>query len=646
MAKKNVKKDTVEGKEATPETKRKKKGEATAESKRKNSGQGSKVKKKSEGGQKKTKKSSTAQGKGSPSTKKSANGKKEANVTAKKEPKAKVAKKPLGKIKVALLGGIGEIGKNLTVIEYGEDIVVVDCGLGFPDDDMFGIDLVLPDMTYLEANKDRIRGVFLTHGHEDHIGAIPYLLKKMDLPVYGTRLTVGIIENKLMEHKLEFVPRLNAVNAGDIIECGELSVEFIHVNHSIADSCALAIKTPYGYIVHSGDFKLDLTPIEGEIMDIARLGEIGKEGVILLMCESTNAERPGYTPSEKTVGKSLDNIFLRYKKKRIVIATFSSNVHRVQQIIDNSTRYGRKVALTGRSMLNIITAANNLGYMNIPEGTLIDISEVKRYKPDQVTVITTGSQGEPMSALYRMAYNEHRDLVLGGDDLVVLSANAIPGNEKLIDNIINEFMKRGVEVFRDSALGVHVSGHACAEELKLMHALTKPKFFMPIHGEYKHLSAHRDLAKSMGENTNDIFIGEVGRVLELDDKKAAFTGTVPSGILLVDGNGVGDVGNIVLRDRRHLAEDGIIIVAIAISMDAGYVLNGPEIVSRGFVYMRENEELIEKLRSLAYDAVEKAFDNHIYEWGQMKKMVSDALGRYIYQETKRRPMILPIILDA
>lgn len=574
------------------------------------------------------------------SEKKSEKTRKAPKKTEKKE------KKPLSKVKVALLGGIGEIGKNLTVIEYENDIVVVDCGLGFPDDDMFGIDLVIPDTTYLEENADRIRGVFLTHGHEDHIGAIPYLLKNIDVPIYGTRLTIGIIENKLMEHHLEFTPRLHPVNAGDVIEAGVFTVEFIHVNHSIADSCALAIHTPHGYIVHSGDFKLDLTPIEGDIMDIGRLGEIGKKGVLLLMCESTNAERPGYTPSEKTVGKSLDTIFLRYRKKRIVIATFSSNVHRVQQIIDNSIAYNRKVALTGRSMLNIITAANNLGYMKIPEGTLIDISEVKHFKPEQVTVITTGSQGEPMSALYRMAYDEHDKIQLGLDDLVVLSANAIPGNEKLIDNIVNELIKRNVEVFRDPALGVHVSGHACAEELKLMHALTKPKFFMPIHGEHKHLVAHRDLARSMGEHPNNIFIGEVGKVLELDSKKAGWNGVVPSGILLVDGYGVGDVGNIVLRDRRHLAEDGIIVVTAAISMDAGLILNGPEIVSRGFVYMRENEELINQLREIAYQAIEKALDRHVYEWGQIKKMVSDSMAKYIYQITKRRPMILPIILDA
>jgi len=590
----------------------------------------------------KTVKSNTAKEK---TAKKGKTVKKETPVKAVKKEKI-VKETPKSPVRVAMLGGIGEIGKNLAVIEYEDDIVVIDCGLGFPDDDMLGIDLVIPDTLYLEENADRVRGVFLTHGHEDHIGAIPYLLKNADIPIFGTRLTIGIIQNKLAEHELDFTPRLHTVEAGDTVHAGKMDVEFIRVNHSIADSCAIAVHTPQGVILHSGDFKLDLTPIDGDIMDIARLGELGKEGVLLLMCESTNAERTGYTPSEVTVGKSLDNIFLRYKKRRIVIATFSSNVYRVQQIIDNSIAYGRKVALTGRSMLNIVEAANNLGYMKIPAGTLIDISEIKRFKPSEVTVITTGSQGEPMSALYRMAYSEHAQIELGPDDLVVLSANAIPGNEKKINNIVNEFMKRGVEVFRDQALGVHVSGHACAEELKLMHALTKPKFFMPIHGEYKHLMAHSDLARSMGRNPNTIFIGEVGRVLEVTSKKAVWGGTIPSGKLLVDGYGVGDVGNIVLRDRRHLGEDGIIIVTAAISMDAGIILNGPEIVSRGFVYVRENEELIEKLRDLAYDAIEKALDHHVYEWGQIKKMVSDALGKYIYQLTKRRPMIVPIILDA
>ena len=550
------------------------------------------------------------------------------------------------KIKVFTLGGLGEIGKNMTVIESENDIVIIDCGLGFPDDDMFGVDLVIPDMSYLEKNADKIRGLFLTHGHEDHIGAVPYILRLMDIPIYGTKLTIGIIENKLLEHELRFMPQLNTVDAGDIIKAGEMSVEFIHVNHSIADACALAVKTPLGYILHSGDFKLDLTPIEGEIMDISRLGEIGKKGVLLLMCESTNAERPGYTPSERTVGHSLDNIFLRYSDKRIVIATFSSNVHRVQQIIDTSINYGRKVAITGRSMQNIVRAAIELGYMHVPDNSLIDISDVRRYNPEKVTIITTGSQGEPMSALYRMAHNEHSSIELGVNDLVVISANAIPGNEKFVDKIINELTRRGISVFRDSSVEVHVSGHACREELKLMHALTKPKYFMPIHGEYKHLAAHREIALSMGEDPKNIFVGETGMVLELSEKGAKWNGTVPTGNIMIDGGGIGDVGNIVIRDRRHLAEDGIIIVTCSISMKESLLLSGPEIVTRGFVYMRESEEFIDELREIAYNAIDEGLSRRYTEWNQLKNLIKDNLSKYIYQKVKRKPMILPIIMDV
>ena len=511
---------------------------------------------------------------------------------------------------------------------------------------MFGIDLVIPDMSYLEKNTDRIRGVFLTHGHEDHIGAVPYLLRLMDVPVYGTKLTLGIIENKLEEHNLTFEPRLITVDAGDVIEAGGMSVEFIHVNHSIADACAIAVKTPAGTILHSGDFKLDLTPIEGDVMDIARLGELGKEGVTLLMCESTNAERPGYTPSERIVGHSLDNIFLRNRDKRIVIATFSSNVHRVQQIIDNSINYGRKIAITGRSMQNIVSAAIELGYMRVPENSLIDITEVRRYNPEKVTIITTGSQGEPMSALYRMAYSEHSAVELGVNDLVVISANAIPGNEKLVDKIINELTRRGISVFRDSSVEVHVSGHACREELKLMHALTRPKYFMPIHGEYKHLAAHREIALSMGEDPASIFVGETGKVLELSAEGAKFNGSVPYGNIMIDGSGIGDVGNIVIRDRKHLAEDGIIIVVCAISIKDGMLISGPEIVTRGFVYMREAEELLDELRETAFDAIELGLSRRYTEWNQLKNLIKDSLAKYIYQKVKRRPMILPIILDS
>ena len=550
------------------------------------------------------------------------------------------------KVKVAFLGGLEEIGKNICVIECDDDIIVVDCGLGFPDDDMFGIDLVIPDFTYLEKNVDRIRGVFLTHGHEDHIGGIPYLLRTMDLPIYGTRLTLGIIENKLLEHRLDFDPELICVNAGDTVKAGCFSVEFIRVNHSIADACCLAIHTPAGILLHTGDFKLDLTPIEGEPMDISRLGQLGKEGVQLLLCESTNAERSGYTPSERVVGNSLDGIFTIHSDKRIVIATFSSNVHRVQQIIDASVKHGRKVAVIGRSMTNIVRAAQDLDYMRIPEGTLIDVTEIKRYNPEKVTIITTGSQGEPMSGLYRMAFAEHDKVELGSKDLVVISASAIPGNEKMVDKIINEFSKRNVSVFRDNSVEVHVSGHACQGEIKLMLALTNPKYFMPIHGENKHLAANRELAKQMGVPATNIFVGEIGKVLEISATEAKWNGTIPAGKVLIDGYGIGDVGNIVLRDRRHLAEDGIIVVVCAMSSDGAGLLPGPDIVSRGFVYVRESEELMDEVRQIAADAIEECLDRGYYEWNQIKNTVKDDLSKFIYQRTKRRPMILPIIMDV
>ena len=584
----------------------------------------------------------TADGMSTPATENRSSGRSSASISKKSKRKVLSDKK----VKVFSLGGLGEIGKNITVFECDNDIIIVDCGLGFPDEDMFGIDLVIPDFTYLEKNADKIRGLFLTHGHEDHIGGIPYLLRALDIPVYGTRLTLGIIENKLTEHKLPFAPRLERVNAGDVIDAGLFSVEFIHVNHSIADACALAIKTPLGNIIHTGDFKLDLTPIEGDVMDIARLGELGKEGVLLLMCESTNAERPGYTPSERTVGHSLDGIFLRNKDKRIVIATFSSNVHRVQQIIDTSVAYGRKIAVTGRSMLNIVNAAIELGYMRVPAGSIIDISDVRRFNPEKVTVITTGSQGEPMSALYRMAYGDHSSIELGVNDLVVLSANPIPGNEKLVDKIVNELTRRGIGVFRDSSVEVHVSGHACREEIKLMHALTKPKYFMPIHGEHKHLSANRDIALSMGIAPTNIFISETGKILELSATDAKFNGTVPTGNVMIDGSGIGDVGNIVLRDRKHLAEDGIIIVVCALSLEDNFIISGPNVVTRGFVYMRESEELMEELHKIARDSIEEGLYRRYSEWNQIKNLVKDNMAKYIYQKMKRKPMILPIIIDA
>ena len=558
----------------------------------------------------------------------------------------KIAKRNGAKVKVISLGGLHEIGKNITLIECDNDIIVVDCGFGFPDEDMLGVDLVIPDFSYLEANADKIRGIVLTHGHEDHIGGIPYLLRVVNAPIFGTKLTLGIIKNKLVEHHLPFQPTLNCVSAGDTVNLGEsFSVEFIHVNHSIADACALAINTPAGMLVHTGDFKLDLTPIDSEPMDITRLGELGKEGVLLLMCESTNAERPGYTPSERKVGKSLEYIFATNVDKRIVIATFSSNVHRVQQIIDTSARHGRKVAITGRSMLNIIGAAVELGYMQLPDGILVDINEIKRYRPEQITLITTGSQGEPMSALYRMAFSDHMQVTLGRQDLVVLSSSPIPGNEKLVSRIINELTKNGVSVLHDALVEVHVSGHACQEEIKLMQALLKPKYLMPVHGEYRHLNANRLLALELGMKDSDIFISEIGKVLELDSNGARWGGTVPAGKVLVDGSGIGEVGNIVLRDRRHLSQDGLIVVVALVDMEARLLISGPDVVSRGFVYVRESEELIDEIRRVACESIEGFLDkNRSKDRAELKNRVKDDLSRHLYSKTKRRPMVLPIIM--
>lgn len=555
-------------------------------------------------------------------------------------------KKEKGKLNIIPLGGLNEIGKNMTVLEYGEDIIIIDCGLGFPDEDMPGVDLVIPDISYLEANKEKIRGIVLTHGHEDHIGAIPYVLRQINPKIYGTRLTLGIIKNKLEEHNLPVTPDLVCVKAGQTVKLGNLSVEFIHTNHSIADACCLAITTPLGTIIHTGDFKLDVSPIDGDMMDITRLGELGKKGVLLLMCESTNAERPGYTPSEKNVGKSLEYIFTANPEKRIVIATFSSNVHRVQQIIDISAKHGRKVAITGRSMLNIVGAAVELGYMTVPEDLLIDINEIKRYKPEQITLITTGTQGEPMSALYRMAFSDHSQVSLGHNDLVILSASAIPGNEKLVSRVINELSKNGVSVLHDAVVEVHVSGHACQEEIKLMQALTKPKYYMPIHGEYRHLAANRELAIDMGIEDRNIFISDVGKVLEIDSKGARFAGTVPAGKILVDGYGVGDVGNIVLRDRRHLSQDGLIVVVASVDTDARLLLSGPDIVSRGFVYVRESEELMEEARQIAAEAINDCLlrGEHV-DRIELKTCVRDDLSKYLYTKTKRKPMVLPVIMN-
>lgn len=576
---------------------------------------------------------------------KSASGVKSAPRASKAAKQIRAEKENAPKLRIIPLGGLDEIGKNMTVIEYGDDMLVIDCGLGFPDEDMPGIDLVIPDITYLEANRDKIRGIFLTHGHEDHIGAMPYVLRSINPPVYGTRLTLGIINNKLSEFHLPWEPRFHEVNAGDTVKAGVFSVEFIRVNHSIADACCLAINTPRGMVVHSGDFKLDLTPIEGEMMNITRLGELGKKGVLLLMCESTNAERPGYTPSERKVGHSMEYIFATNEDKRIVVATFSSNVHRVQQIIDTSARHGRRVAVTGRSMLNIVSAAVELGYMNIPEGVLVDINEIKRFRPEQLTLITTGSQGEPMSALYRMAYSEHSQVTLGANDVVVLSSSAIPGNEKTVSRVINELSRRGVKVLNDSSMEVHVSGHACQEELKLMQALVKPKYFMPIHGEYRHLAANRELALSLGMNSNNIFISEIGRVLEIDRRSAKLSESVQSGNVLVDGDSVGDIGNIVLRDRKHLAQDGLVVIVASVDLGDRLLLSGPEVVSRGFVYVRESEELMEEVREVAITALFHSLRvRGKVDKMQVKNRVRDDVARFLTSKTKRKPMVLPIIL--
>jgi len=553
--------------------------------------------------------------------------------------------KPAHKLRVMMLGGLNEIGKNLTVIEYGDNIIIIDCGIAFPDEDMPGIDLIIPDFTYLEKNFDKIKGLLITHGHEDHIGAIPYLLKQINIPVYGTRLALGILENKLAEHKLLGTAQLNTVDAGSIVSLGVFKAEFIHVNHSIADSCCIAVTTPVGVVFHSGDFKLDVSPIGGEMMDLTRIGEYGRQGVLLMLCESTNVERSGFTPSERNVGFALDNIFMQNPHKRIVIATFSSNVHRVQQIINTSVKFGRKVAITGRSMINVVGAATRLGYMEVPEHVLIDISEINRYPSEMITIVTTGSQGEPMSALYRMAFSDHNQVSLTPEDLVVLSSHAIPGNEKLVGRVINELYRRGVGVYHDDG-EIHVSGHACEEELKLMHALVKPKYFMPIHGEYRHLMQHKELAQFMGMDPANIFLCENGQVLELDRETCKRAAPVTAGKTLVDGYGVGDVGNIVLRDRRHLSQDGLIVIVATVDIDQNVLISGPDIISRGFVYVRESEELMDEVRELARTKLTEMLDEGITEWTQLKQQTKDVLSKHLYAKTKRKPMILPVIMNV
>ena len=549
-------------------------------------------------------------------------------------------------VKFTALGGLNEIGKNLYVYECCNDMFIVDCGLAFPDEDMPGVDLVVPDFTYLEKNKDRFRGIVITHGHEDHIGALPYLLKKVNVPIYGTRLTLGLVEGKLKEHNLLSQASLNVVEPRQNVRMGCMSVEFIRVNHSIPDACALAIHTPAGVIVHTGDFKVDYTPIEGGIIDLARFGELGNRGVLALMSESTNAERPGYTKSERSVGESFKNLFNSAEGKRIIIATFSSNIHRIQQIIDQAIIHDRKVAISGRSMQNVIAKAVELNYVRIPEGMLIDIEDVNKYPPEKLVICTTGSQGEPLSALSRMSSGDHRQVTITPMDFIIISATPIPGNEKLVTKVVNELMKQGAEVIYESMYEVHVSGHACQDELKMMISLTKPKFFIPIHGEYKHLKKHSKLAIGMGRPEDHIFIADLGQVLETDGVEMKFTGTVPSGRVMVDGYGVGDVGSVVLRDRKHLAEDGVMIIVATIDRETGNVLAGPDIVSRGFVYVRESEALLDEAKQLMKQVMDNCRDRNIREWGNIKSAMRDALSDYIYSKTKRSPMILPIIMEV
>lgn len=550
------------------------------------------------------------------------------------------------KLKVIPLGGVQEIGKNITVFECEDDIIVVDCGLTFPEDELLGIDLVIPDITYLVKNKEKVRGIILTHGHEDHIGAIPYVLKEISVPIYGTRLTLGLLENKLEEHGMLKQATLINVKQGDVIELGCFKVEFIRSTHSIADSVALAINTPVGIIIHTSDFKIDHTPIEGEPMDLARFAELGNKGVLLLMCDSTNIEREGYTMSERTVGNTFEEMFMK-ARGRIIVATFASNVHRIQQVINASVKFGRKVAVCGRSMLNVVDVAMKLGYLTAPDGTIIDIDDIDRYPPDRITIITTGTQGEPMSALSKMAVSEHKKVEIMPDDLVIISASPIPGNEKLIFRVIDELFKKGANVIYESLAAIHVSGHACQEEIKLIHRLVKPKYFMPVHGEYRHLKQHANLAHELGMPMDHIFIMDIGKVLELTHDSAKIVGNVPAGRVFVDGLGVGDVGNIVLRDRKHLSQDGLIVIVITTDKETGSLIAGPDIVSRGFVYVRESENLMEQAREVAKNALMKCNGNgnRKSDWSAIKSTIKDDLGSFLYEKTKRNPMILPIIME-
>ncbi|WP_341877414.1 ribonuclease J [Defluviitalea saccharophila] len=547
------------------------------------------------------------------------------------------------KLKIIPLGGLGEIGKNITVFEYNENIIVIDCGLAFPEDEMLGIDLVIPDITYLKKNAEKIKGMILTHGHEDHIGALPYFLKELNVPIYGTKLTIGLVENKLKEHNLLRTVKRHCVSTGETIDLDPFKIEFIRTNHSISDAVALAIHTPIGVVIHSGDFKVDYTPINGNAIDLQRFAVLGSKGVLALLADSTNAERKGYTMSERTVGNALEEIFAEVDNHRIMVATFASNVDRVQQIINAAYKHDRKVAVIGRSMVNVVKTASELGYLDIPANTLIELSEIKKYNDDQIVIIMTGSQGEPMAALSRIATSDHRQLEVKPGDKIILSSSPIPGNEKTVSKVINELFRKGADVVYEDA---HVSGHACQEELKLLHSLVKPKFFIPVHGEYRHLKHHAELAMMLGMPKENIHILSNGDVLELTKDSSKVTGTVPSGQILVDGLGVGDVGNIVLRDRRHLSQDGLLVVVVTIDKASNTVISGPDIISRGFVYVRESENLMDEARNVVKQSLNQCEQRQITEWSQIKSLIKDTLRDYLWQQTKRSPMILPIIMEV
>ena len=547
------------------------------------------------------------------------------------------------KLKIIPLGGLDEIGKNITVLEYGKDMIVVDCGLGFPDEDMYGVDLVIPDFTYLVQNQKKLRGMFITHGHEDHIGSIPYCMQQVSCPIHGTAMTNGLIKLKLEEHKIADKVKLVTHKPGDMVKAGCFTVEFIHVNHSIADAVAFAIHTPVGTVVMTGDFKIDPTASEG-MMDLARLGQLGNDGVLALLADSTNVERTGYTPSENTVAESLDRQF-KNCDSRIIVTTFASNMHRIQAVLTTARRYGRKVAVTGRSMENVLKVAQELGYLNVPADTIVDIAAIKSLPKNKIVIVSTGSQGENMSALYRMAFSTHKQVDIVGGDRIIISASAIPGNEKAVSRIINELYRKGAEVVYEKSEGLHVSGHACQEELKIVHGLVRPKFFLPVHGEQRHLQIHGKLAKAMGMAPKNICIGEVGRAFELSSRTCKLGAVVPAGIVLVDGTGVGDVGSVVLRDRKHLAEDGMIVVCVNLSAEDGGVLTGPDIITRGFIYVKDSEDLIDSLQEVAMEAIERCQRKRIRDWSAIKSAIKNDLSGYLYKTTKRNPMILPILME-